>query len=154
SDGLEAQANATCAYVPSTTEILIAQGSQVSVTVAPAAEVSGELAPFIQLGDHLYIGITQQGQYSICATPSCSQRVAPHVEGTTIFWHGDAFVANTLTVRYKPNMAGSEGEVTLFVNGQQAARANATLSPGATLSLGTPTGGEAIFTHATLYSAR
>jgi hypothetical protein len=157
SDGLEASANATCAFVPSTSANPISQGFQLTVSVAPAAQVSGELAPFIQLGDQpgdqVYVGITQEGQYSICAVVSCSTLSEPREQGTTILWHGDAFVANTLTVRYEPNVAGDTGRVTLFVNGQQAAQATATLSRGATLALGTPTGGEAIFTHATLYSA-
>ena len=77
------------------------------------------------------------------------RQATPHVEGSTIFWHGDAFVANTLTVRYH----GATGELTLFVNGQQAAQASVAVPSGATLSLSTPTGDEALFTHATLYSA-
>jgi hypothetical protein len=149
SDGLEASADATCAFTPSTSGDLTSQGFQLAVTVAPAATVSAELAPFIQLGDQVYVGITQQGQYSICTVPTCSSIADPRVQGSTISWHGDAFVANTLTVRY----LASAGQLTLFVNGQQAAQASVTLQSGTTLALSTPTGGEAVFTHATLFTA-
>jgi hypothetical protein len=71
---------------------------------------------------------------------------------STVAWHGDSYVSNTLAVRYLPD-AGGGGSLTLFANGQQVATLALDLNQGDSFGIGADANGEAVFTRVTVYSA-
>jgi hypothetical protein len=142
--------DAICLYTRSTTGDLTSHGFFIEVRVAPAGTVQGSQEPLIQIGNTA-MGVsgvfTQSGQYALCtgvSSDSC-------IQGNTIAWHSDSYIANSMGLRYVAD--GNGGRVTLFANGQEVASVAATIAPGSPISLGAAADSEAVFTHATLYSA-
>lgn len=146
--GLLVQSSAVCQFLPSTTQDLTSQGFLLRLTIAPSADIVNDLEPFVVLGNSDYIGVTSSGQYSLCDTASCSASGQVHVQGTTIDWHADVFVTNTMAVKYD----AQAGQVTLYLNGVQVASGPLAVGSSAAIGLATSSTGEALFTHATLYS--
>jgi hypothetical protein len=157
--GLDIQNGAVCEFQPSKALDLTSQGFLIKATVAPDADIGGneDLTPRILLDDGSTTvdaglvnpgGAANLGDYEICIAPTGSSTCATQVQGGTIYWHGDDFVANTLAVKYD----SSANQVTLYINDQQVATANVTLGQS-TIALGSPSNREALFTHATLYSS-
>lgn len=149
-DAVGSSHDAICLYTRSTTGDLTSRGFFIEVRVAPAGTVQGNQEPLIQIGNTA-MGVsgvfTQSGQYALCtgvSSDSC-------IQGNTIAWHSDSFIANSMGLRYVAD--GNGGRVTLFANGQEVASVAATIAPGSPISLGAAADSEAVFTHATLYSA-
>ena len=141
---------AACVFQPSATNDLTSQGFWLQATVAPAASVAGAVEPVILIGDNEVIVFDQVGAYAIlCADTSIPGAIIVCAEGTTTAWHTNAFVGNTITVSYD---AGAS-LLTLFANDQQVTSITLTMGSQASLALGAGAGGEALFTHATIYSA-
>lgn len=143
-----------CAFVPSTSSDLTSQGFLLDVQLAPAGAVSGNQSPIITIGNvsggaasagFLSISFDQQGGYVIC-TP---ENLPLCMRGATVAWHGDGYVPNSIAVRYLP----SQGQLTLYANGQAVTTIAASISGQQTLAIGADSNGEALFTHVTLYSA-
>jgi hypothetical protein len=142
--------DAICLYTRSTTGDLTSHGFFIEVRVAPAGTVQGNQEPLIAIGDtsaSVSSVFNQSGQYALCtgvSSDSC-------IRGNTIAWHSDSYIANSMGLRYVAD--GDGGRVTLFANGQEVASIAATIAPGSPISLGAAADSEAVFTHATLYSA-
>jgi hypothetical protein len=142
--------DAVCLYTRSTTGDLTSRGFFIEVRVAPAGTVQGNQEPLIAIGDtsaSVSSVFNQSGQYALCtgvSSDSC-------IRGNTIAWHSDSYIANSMGLRYVAD--GDGGRVTLFANGQEVASMAATIAPGSPISLGAAADSEAVFTHATLYSA-
>jgi hypothetical protein len=150
SDGLYAPSDAVCNFLPSTNQDLVSQGFLLRVTVGPAADVPDALQPAIVLGSHVSIALSQMGDYEICDPVGCpSDELIKDIKGTTINWHGDPYVANTITVKYNAQV----GQLTLYLNDIQIASAALTIQPGDKIALAAPDGAEALYTHASLYTA-
>jgi hypothetical protein len=147
--GLYAASDEICGFVPSATQDLTSLGFLFKVTVGPAAAIPDALQPTIIFGNSVYISVTQMGEYSICEPSGCPVDAQVRVEGTTIDWHGDPFVSNSMAVKYD----AQAGQMTLYVNDIQVASATLSLNAGSSIALAAPDGAEALFTHATLYSA-
>lgn len=153
SQGLDVTGGAdgsACVFQPSANNDLTSQGFWLQATVAPAASIAGTVEPVILLDDNEAIFFEQQGAYAIfCADRSGSGNISICAEGTTTAWHTNGFVANTITVSYD---AGAS-LLTLFANGQQVTSVTLTIGSKASLALGAGGGSEALFTHATIYTA-
>ncbi|MBF6590181.1 MAG: hypothetical protein IVW57_06565 [Ktedonobacterales bacterium] len=147
--GLLAGDGASCVFTPSMAQDLVSGGFLLDLTLAPIVDVPGTLRPRIQVGGGVIITLNTDGQYSLCSTVSCATTEALRIQGTTINWHGDDFVANTVSVGYD----ASTTRLTLSINGQAVASANTPLDPRSSLAVGALDGAQALYTHATLYSA-
>lgn len=148
-EGLDAGADATCAYLPSAAQDITGGGFLFEVTVAPAMQVPGDQQPVIAIGNLLWVCMDQQGAYIISAV-RCSASGPGYLDGTTIAWHADSSEANVLTVMYD----ASAGTVIVSANGQEIAVDQASIPPQTTLAVGAQADAETLFTHVTLYSAR
>jgi hypothetical protein len=153
--------DAVCLYTRSTTGDLTSRGFLIEVRVAPAGTVQGNQEPLIAIGNPStgVSGVfTQSGQYALCTGVSSDSCIRGNtigcdscIRGNTIAWHSDSYIANSMGLRYVAD--GDGGRVTLFANGQEVASIAATIAPGSSISLGAAADSEAVFTHATLYSA-
>lgn len=149
-DGLDVSAGSGastsgCAFHASRDRDLTSQGVFVRASVAPAASVRGNQVAAITLvfaNGTVTFAVDQEGQYELCLPDGSSMC---HSD-TTVAWHEDGFVANTLALRY------INGIVTGYANGQQIVERSVDLTGQATISLDTTRGNEALFTHATIYS--
>lgn len=156
SKGLDIQASNTnsgvlCDYKPSERLDVLRPGFYIQAQLAPAAGVAGNQLPAIVVGQaqDLFVVFDQEGNYRICAITSCQK-------DSTVAWHSDAFVANTIGLLYVPYSDSDStvsGTLTVFVNGQAIARTVASVASNSPLALGAALGGEALFTHVTLYLA-
>lgn len=154
SSGLDVRANnsssnLSCDFKASEHRDMLGQGFYVQALVAPAASVDGMQLPMLVAGEGEDISATfnQEGSYLLCAGTG-----AVCTSGSTVAWHSDGFVPNTIGLLFIPDNSNSvSGTVTLFANGQAIASRSATLSPNSPLALGARKGGEALFTHVTLY---
>lgn len=139
-------AQSQCLFTPSTSTVNTAKGFQLRVTLAPAARVNGNAVASIYADDQLLVSIDQTGQYLICQD-DCTEATVPNLTGTTIAWHGDNYLQNTLGVR----LTNSGQTLAVFVNGQQIATTRVRLNAKSAISIGTSQSSEEIYTHATLY---
>ncbi len=144
--GLYAASGAICLFVPSGSQDLTSQGFLLRVTIAPAAETGDNPAAFIDLGENIFVGVSQMGQYAFCdSLDNCDLTLG----ASTIDWHADPYVTNTMAVKYDPQAS----QLILYLNGIQVDSVKATISPNTSIAVAAPAGAEALFTHATLYSA-
>jgi hypothetical protein len=162
-----------CTYVPSTTSDLVGQGFQLNLTLSPESQLQNPLTPLVQIGDSSGDGLTavfdDTGDYVICegasASSDCSACLPTNlgvacndsvlVSDSTVAWHTDSYVANTLAIRYQVNSDGS-GTISVFANGQEVASSATSVSlrnGGFSIAIGSGDGGEALYTGATLYTA-
>lgn len=156
SGGLDASAtnsssNLSCDFKPSEHLDVLGQGFYVQAQLAPAARVGSAQLPIIVAGqgEDINAAFDQDGNYRLCAGTG-----AVCTYGSTVAWHSDGFVANTIGLLYIPDDPNSvSGTITLFANGQAIASTSGTLPPNSPLALGAGKGGEALFTHVTLYLA-
>lgn len=136
-----------CQYQPSVSNDLTSEGFWFQVTVAPAASIQGQETAAISAGGANVV-LTQQGSFTVC---EASQQLcgvgATTASGSTDAWHTDAYVANTIAIRYIKDTSS----LTVYVNGQQIAALPASAISGPVV-LGTTPGAEALYTHAVLYS--
>lgn len=139
---------ADCQYSPSVGNDLTSQGFILEATLAPAASVQGPESAEILAGG-TSVELTQQGSFSVCAAPQlpCGTGT-PSSTGATDAWHTDAYVSNTIQIRY----SAGDARVTVSVNGQQIAALPVSQTSGP-IALGSGVSGEALYTHAALYSA-
>lgn len=139
---------AQCQYRPTANADLTSQGFWLQVTVAPAASVSGQEVAVISAGG-ANVELTQQGSFMVCQSSGLPCTLgARSSSGETVAWHTDSYVSNTIAVRYTPG----DSLLTVYVNGQQITSLPAGDINGF-IALGTAPGGEALYTHAALYSA-
>jgi hypothetical protein len=160
-----------CTYSPSTTSDLVSQGFQLNLTLSPESQLQNPLTPLVQIGDSSGDGLTvvfdDTGEYVICedASPDCSACLPANlgmgcsasilVSDSTVAWHTDSYVANTLAIRYQVNSDGSD-TISVFANGQEVASSATSVSlsnGGFNIAIGSGDGGEALYTGATLYTA-
>ncbi len=163
SKGLDVQASNTdsgvlCDYTPSEHLDLLRHGFYIQAQVAPAARVAGDQLPAIVVGQNqdFSVDFDQEGNYRICAIASCWKDSTVARKDSTVAWHSDDFVANTIGLLYVPysdSDSSVNGMLTVFANGQAIARTAAFVSFNSPLALGAAQGGEALFTHVTLYLA-
>lgn len=154
SNGLDVRAsnsssNLSCDFTSSEHQDILGQGFYIQAEVAPAASVDGMQLPMLVAGDGEAINAAfdQEGNYRLCAGTGtvCTY-------GSTVAWHSDGFVPNTIGLLFIPDNPNSvSGTITLFANGQAIASRSAILPPNSPLALGAKKGGEALFTHVTLY---
>jgi hypothetical protein len=74
------------------------------------------------------------------------------VPNLTDAWHGDSYVANSIALRFLPDTGGG-GQLAYFANGQLVTTIGLDLGSSAALGIGAASDAEALFTHATVYSA-
>jgi hypothetical protein len=157
-----------CTFSPSTSSDLVSQGFQLDLTLSPESQLQKPLSPLVQVGDPTGDGFSvvfdDAGDYAICqdTNSDCSACLPGNVEScgdtlasdSTVAWHTDSYVANTLVIRYQVN-ADESGTISVFANGQEIASSNtpASLSSGFSIAIGSGNGGEALYTAATLYTA-
>lgn len=143
-----------CRYNPSATSDLTSQGFAVEVQLAPAAKVQGNQRPLISVGgdaDGGFVTIDQNGMYTLCRYSQDSQD-STCLPTSTVAWHGDSYVSNTLAVRYLPDTGGG-GSLVFFANGQEVTTLAMNLNPGAAFGIGADANSEALITHVAVYSA-
>lgn len=139
---------AVCRFEPSAHQDLLSQGFQVAVVMAP-----GEAVPTLEEGGILldqdggryFIDFDQQGSFFF----NVEGDTTASVKGSTIAWHADASLANTITVNY----SATNHALDVYVNGQRIFTHSLTLDQTATVGLAAPDGAEALFTSFALYSA-
>lgn len=154
SEGLDVSSSthqALCAYQAASGQDLVSHGVLLVAQLAPAGQVTGNQRPVIQFGTEsssAFASVNQTGQYELCAGDSQYACQA----GTTVAWHGDGYIANTIAVRYEPTVQG--GRMTLYANDQKVASQVVTLAPGSAIVLSAAPSSEAVYTHVTLYSAQ
>lgn len=139
---------AVCAFVPSGQQDLLSQGFQLSAVMAPGEDVPTLEEGGIVLGQEdsgYFIDFTQEGDFAFYIPESN----APFISGSTIAWHTDPSLANTITVRYSATINALDA----YVNGQQVFTHALTLDQGTELALAAPEGAQALFTSFALYSA-
>jgi hypothetical protein len=159
-----------CTYSPSTTSDLVSQGFQLNLTLSPESQLQNPLTPLVQIGDNSGDGLTvvfdDTGDYAICedASSDCSTCLPANLgagcngsvlaSDSTVAWHTDSYVPNTLAIRYQVNSDGSD-TISVFANGQQAVSSATTvsLSSGFSIAIGSGDEGEALYTGAALYTA-
>jgi hypothetical protein len=160
-----------CPFVPSTNNDLVSNGFQIDLSLAPEINLENALTPLIQIGDSSGNGVSvildDTGDYAICqntsadcsgclpgnaASLACSSDVLAN--DSTVSWHTDPYVGNTVVIRYQLN-SDNTGTLTLFANGQEIA--SETLMGGlgsdTSIAIGAGNDGEALYTSATIYSA-
>jgi hypothetical protein len=159
-----------CTYSPSTTSDLVSQGFQLNLTLSPESQLASPLTPVVRIGDSTGDGLTvvfdDTGNYVICddASSDCSACLPANLgmvgcessilaNDSTVAWHTDSYVANTLAIRYQVNADGSN-TISVFANGQEVASSDTTviLSSGYSIAIGSGDGGEALYTGAKLYT--
>ena len=162
--GLDANATSTndaqCAFTPSVQDNVTSAGFYFVTQLAPAAQVPSFARSVVSvgaLGDlnapsgavvHFIVG--QDGSYTLC-DGMCAQGVSGiYLHGGLASWHGDALVANTIAVKVTPDHSA----LTVFVNDQEVATVTPQLGPQPVIAVGAPSGSEAIFTHAALYTGQ
>lgn len=160
-----------CTYSPSTTSDLISQGFQLNLALSPESQLQNPLTPLVQIGnsngDGLAVVLDDTGDYVICedASSDCSACLPTNlgvacnssvlVSDSTVTWHTDSYVANTLAIRYQVNSDGSD-TISVFANGQEMASSATSVNlsnGGFNIAIGSGDGGEALYTGATLYTA-
>jgi hypothetical protein len=140
-----------CGYVPSQQHDLLSGGFQFSVALAPDGSVKLAQDPEVILaggGSSLYVVLNQVGEYIIC-DDSCQAGSGLYVIGLSVAWHTDGYTPNSVTLRYLP----TDDSLTLYTDGQKVRTLHVSLPVQPELALGADSGAEAIYTHATLYSA-
>jgi hypothetical protein len=158
-----------CTYAPSTTADLVSQGFQLNLTLSPESQLQSPLTPMVQVGDGNGNGLTvafdDTGEYAICedSNSDCSTCLPSNLGSTcngsvlasdsTVAWHTDSYVANTLAFRYQVNSDGGD-TISVFANGQEVASSatSVSLGSGFSIAIGSGDGGEALYTGATLYT--
>ena len=138
---------AVCEFVPSTKIDLLSQGFQLSVTMAPGEAVAAEEVGAIILGEstgRYVVAFSQEGDYALTYG-----RATTLVNGSTIAWHADPSLPNTITLRY----SSANNQLDVYANGQHVFAQSVTLGSGAPVSLAAPEGAQAIFTSFSLYGA-
>jgi hypothetical protein len=146
-----ADGSSGCAYVPSQQHDLLSGGFQFSVALAPDGSVKLEQDPQITLtggGSSLYVVLNQTGEYIICED-SCRPGSGVYFIGLSVAWHTDGYTPNSITLRYLP----ADDSLTMYTDGQEVRTFQVSLPTQPALALGADSGGEAIYTHVTLYSA-
>lgn len=137
-----------CEYKPSVNSDFTSQGYLLEVTVAPAASIQGQEIVVLSAGGTL-VEVTQTGSFAVCQAQQLPCTIGtPSSTGDTDAWHTDAYVSNTIALRYDPGAA----QVTVAVNGQQITSQSVSQVSGP-IGLGAGLGGEAVYTSASLYSA-
>src|SRR5262249_38211840 len=144
---------AGCKLTRSETEDLTSRGFYLETTVAPPADLAGAEEPIIIVGtgsSALLFRFGQEGTYIIC-TDACDLQMEQTILslGLTAAWHENGFTPNTIAIRYD---AAAE-QVTLYVNSQEVRTVPYRVDAGAQIVLAAEQGGEALYTHVTLYSA-
>ena len=140
-----------CGYVPSQQHDLLSQGFELSVALAPDGAVKLAQDPQIALtggGSALYIVLNQAGEYIMCED-QCQPGGGVYVVGLSDSWHTDGYTPNSITLRYLP----ADDSLTLYTDSQEVRSLHVSLPVQPALALGADSGGEAMYTHATLYSA-
>lgn len=152
--GLDVQGSdraAVCAFTPSQHVDLTSQGFALEVRLAPASQVQGNQRALFAVGgdaDGAFVTVDQNGMYTMCRYSS-EQTCLPN---SMVAWHGNSYVSNTLAVRYLPDTGGG-GSLALFANGEYVDTLAVDLNPGAEFGIGAEAGSEALYTHATVYTA-
>jgi hypothetical protein len=162
--GLDASAtdssNGQCVFTPSTQQNVTANGFYLVTELAPAAKVPAFARSVISIGDvsnpdafngavvHFIVG--QDGSYILCDGVCSQVDSAIYLHGGLAAWHGDALVANTVAVKVSPDHSA----LTVYVNDQEVATVAPQFGPQPGIAVGTVSGSEAIFTHATLYTGQ
>jgi len=157
-----------CTLSRSTSSDLVSQGFQLNLTLSPESQLEKPLSPLVQIGDSSGNGFSvvfdDSGGYAICQNThsDCSACLpanlgcgtASVVSDSTVAWHTDSYVGNTLVIRYQVNADGSD-TISIFANGQEVANtvASASIVSGSSVAIGSGAGGEALYTGATLYTA-
>ncbi|HEY7834001.1 MAG TPA: hypothetical protein VIG30_10560 [Ktedonobacterales bacterium] len=139
---------AICKFVPSTQQDLLAQGFQATVVMAPSGDVPAQEQGGIVLGggSATYVfDISQQGMFEFKASVGPSGAAV----GSTIAWHADPSLANTITIDY----SAANNLLQVYVNGQSILTQTVTLEQGDELGLFAPNGYQALFTSFTLSNA-
>ncbi|MGZ3665752.1 MAG: hypothetical protein ACXWQR_03950 [Ktedonobacterales bacterium] len=147
----DSSSNLSCDFKPSERLDVLGQGFYIEAKVAPAASVTGAQTPMLVAGEgeDINAAFDQDGNYRLCAGTG-----AVCTYGSTVAWHSDGFVPNTIGLLFIPDDPNSvSGTITLFANGQAVASRSGTLPPNSPLALGAEKGSEALFTHVTLYLA-
>ncbi len=155
--GLDASASsssaAICTFTPAGSGGATAQGFYFELGLAPAARVSSFQRAMLLVGDStkqsgnvLTFEVDQQGHYVLCDSICSATGQGLYISGGTAAWHGDAFVANTISIEVSPDHTRE----IFYVNGQQVATASVDMGAQPALAGGAPSGSEAIFTRATL----
>jgi len=136
---------AACLFRPSALSDLTSQGFWLQATIAPAADVQSTEVAVVLIGDSEPIFFDMLGAYVV----DCQVGSALCETGTTTAWHTNGLIANTITISYD---AGS-ATLTIYANGQLVTTAPMTQGAQPTLALGAGGDGDAVFTHASIYSA-
>lgn len=139
---------AICAFVPTGQQDLLSQGFQLSLVMAPGEDVSALEEGGIILGQAdtgFFVDFTQEGNFAFYTRGNN----VPLLSGSTIAWHADPSLANTITLRY----SATNAVLDTYVNGQQVFTHALTLDQGTELALAAPDGAQALFTSFALYSA-
>jgi hypothetical protein len=136
---------AACLFRRSAQSDLTSQGFWLQATIAPAADVQGTEVSVVLIGDSEPIFFDMLGAYVV----DCQVGSALCETGTTTAWHTNGLIANTITISYD----AASATLTIYANGQLVTSAPMTQSVGPMLSLGAGGDGEALFTHASIYSA-
>lgn len=151
-----------CQYQPSASSNITSKGFVITAAVAPVAQTSQVEIPIITIGNSQSVlvlfyaqDVTVQGQnfiagtYIICdATCNANASDALFIQGTTAAWHTDPYVANTITVR----LDADGSTLTVYANGEQVATGTVNVDPNPQIAIGADAGGQALFTHVTIYS--
>jgi hypothetical protein len=147
-----------CTYAANSNNVLTGNGFQLNLSLAPESKLQSPLAPVVQVtdsaGDGFYVAFDDTGNYILCpdANADCSTLGTAGIRDSTVAWHTDGYVANTLAIRYIPNQ-NTGSVLTLFVNGQEVTShlVSADLSSGFSIAIGANGDSEALYTSATLY---
>lgn len=158
--GLDADAtgspDAICAFQPSVKGSATQTGFYFEAKVAPAANIPSFARAMLSVGDLsnpnaiLRFAIGQDGNYILCDGDCSLTGSDIYLHGGLAAWHGDAQVPNTIAVKATP----AHDALTFYVNGQEVVTVHPALGPQPAIALGAPSGSEAIFTSATLYTGQ
>lgn len=158
--GLDANAadssGAVCAFQPSMKGSATQSGFYFEAKVAPANKVPSFARAMLSVGDPsnpdatLRFIIGQDGNYTLCDGACSPSNSDIYLHSGLAAWHGDALVANTIAVRVSP----AHDTATFYVNGQEVATVQPQLDQQPAIALGAPSGSEAIYTSATLYTGQ
>jgi len=160
SNGLYADASqsssssaAICEFTPAGSGGVTGKGFYFELGLAPAWQVSAYQRAMLLIGDftkqsgnQLVFEVDQMGHYVLCDGSCSTTDQGLYISGGTAAWHGDAYVANTISIQVSPDHMRE----IFYVNGQQVATASLDMGAQPALALGAPSGSEAIFTRATL----
>lgn len=151
-DAVGTSTGARCEFASSAARDLVSRGFYIEATLVAAGSVEGNQQPAIIIGSDNAVtaAFDQSGNYVLCTNSvsmSCANQSG--ASGSTIAWHADGYVGNTIGLRYLP----ATEELTLYANGQQIATQTGTVPSGSPLALGALVHSEALFTHVTIYAA-